>query len=886
MTLLWLRGLIARRGGRLLATALGVTIAVALLASLGAFFAASRATMTQRAVQSVAVDWQVEVQPHGNAAKVLAAVRAAPGTATALPVGFAATTGLRAITAGTTQLTGPGYVLGLPAGYISTFPTAIRPLTGSLSGVLVAQQTAANLHVGPGDTVRVGRAGMRPYRVTVAGVVDLPQIDSLFQKVGAPTQSQRTAPPDNVVLLPAGIFDHAYGSMAKTRPDLVRTQIHVLREHSLATDPSAAYTEAITAANNLEAATSGAGVVGNNLAAALDSARSDALYSQILFLFLGVPGALLAAALSAAVADAGAVRRRREQALLRSRGVKQASLLRLVEAEAAVVGVTGSALGLGAAAVIGWLNFGSASFGASTRSASLWGVTCFILGVAVALVVMVIPARRDIRDATVTGGLATVGRAARPRWMRYGIDAVLLACSLAVFWSTSRSTYTLVLAPEGVPAISVDYWAFAGPALLWLAFALLAWRLSDLILERGRPVVSRALTPAVGNLAPVVASAMSRQRRVITRSAVLVGLAVCFAISTATFNSTYRQQAEVDAQLTNGADVTVTESPGAAVPPGQAASLARVPGVQAVEPLQHRFAYVGADLQDLYGINPKTITRATSLQNAYFQGGSASTLLARLAARPDAILVSAETVNDYNLVLGDQLRLRLQSARTQRFVPVTFHYAGIVNEFPTAPKDSFLVANASYVTARTGSNAVGAFLVNTGGTNITTVAAAIGKVVGTSAQATTIYNARSLVGSSLTSVDLSGLTRLEVGFALVIAAAAGGLTTALGLTERRRTLAIAVALRASPRQLRSFSLGESAFVAVVGLLSGAAAGWGLTHMLVKVLSGVFDPPPSRLAYPWLYLAIVAATAAAAIMGATLLSTQRARTLAHSQLREL
>ena len=398
-------------------------------------------------------------------------------------------------------------------------------------------------------------------------------------------------------------------------------------------------------------------------------------------------------------------------------------------------------------------------------------------------------------------------------------------------------------------------------------------------------MVSRALTPAVGNLAPVVASAMSRQRRIITRSAVLVGLAVCFAISTASFNSTYRQQAEVDAQLTNGADVTVTESPGAPVRPAQAARLARAPGVQAVEPLQHRFAYVGADLQDLYGINPKR-SPGPRTPGRLLPGGTAASLLTRLAARPDAILVSAETVNNFHLVLGDQLRLRLQDASTQRYVPVTFHYAGIVNEFPTAPKDSFLVANASYIAATTGSNAVGAFLVNTGGTDTTTVASDISQVVGTSAQATTINNARSLVGSSLTSVDLSGLTRLELGFALVIAAAAGGLMTALGLTERRRTLAVAVALRASSRQLRSFSLGESAFVAAVGLLCGAAAGWGLSHMLVKVLTGVFDPPPSRLAYPWLYLAMVAASAVAAIIAATFVTTQRARTLAHIHLREL
>jgi len=51
---------------------------------------------------------------------------------------------------------------------------------------------------------------------------------------------------------------------------------------------------------------------------------------------------------------------------------------------------------------------------------------------------------------------------------------------------------------------------------------------------------------------------------------VLLALAVSFAISTAVFNATYHQQAEADARLTNGADVTVTEPPGTHVPPGAA----------------------------------------------------------------------------------------------------------------------------------------------------------------------------------------------------------------------------------------------------------------------------------------------------------------------------
>ncbi|MGI8577205.1 MAG: FtsX-like permease family protein [Nocardioidaceae bacterium] len=883
---LWLRGLLSRRWGRLAASAAGIALAVALLASLGTFLAASKATMTQRSADSIAVDWQVEVQREGNPANILAAVRRAPGTIKALPVGFADTPGFRATAGGTTQATGAGKVLGIPAGYQRTFPLAIRLLTGSSHGALVAQQTAANLHVAPGDTVTIARVGMPVVSVRVSGVVELPQADSLFQVVGAPPQSQLQAPPDNVLLLPAHTFASDFATLAKTRPDLVKTQVHVQRSHLLPADPSAAYTVVTSAAKNFEATVSGAALVGDNLGTVLGSAREDSLYSQILFLFLGTPGALLAAALTAAVAGAGATRRRREQALLRTRGSSRAQLLRVVVIEAALIGLIGAAAGLGIAALIGRLMFGSPMFGASTPSALVWAGVSVLVGLLVAGTTIVLPARRDLREATTMQGRGTAGRQRSPRWMRFGLDFVLLAASLAIFYATSRSKYSLVLAPEGVPTISVNYWAFLGPGLLWVSCALLTWRLADLVLDRGRVVMTRVLRPAAGNLSATVTSTMYRQRRVIIRSAVLVGLAISFAMSTATFNSTYRQQAEIDAQLTNGADVTVTESPGVVVPPSQAARFTEVSGVQAVSSLQHRFAYVGADLQDLFGIDTGSITQAVHLQDAYFQGASAAQVLSRLRKRPDGILVSAETVNDFQLSLGDRLRLRLQNGQTQRFRYVTFHYVGIVNEFPTAPKDSFLVANASYVAQQTGSDAVGSFLVNTGGQNTGQVAQQIQQLVGTSAQVTDVQTSRTLVGSSLTSVDLSGLTRVELAFALALVAAAGGLVTALGLNERRRTLAIATALGATARQLRGFTIGESAFVMLGGMFAGGLAGWGLSEMLVKVLTGVFDPPPAHLAFPWAYLVLVAACSVVAIAAAAVFTSYQARQRVYEQLREL
>ena len=880
VALIWLRGLVARRRARLLATAAGVALAVSLLASVGAFLSSTNTKMTDRAASRIPVDWQVQAAPGATPAQVIAKVRTQPGVIRALPVRFASTGGLSATTSGSTQTTGPGKVVGLPSGYARAFQGEARLLAGSRAGALLAQQTAANLHAKPGDLVRIGLGGHR-VAVRIAGVVDLPAADSLFQQVGAPVGAQPQAPPDNAVLLPLSLFDRAIRGVPVT------TQVHAKLSHRLPGSPSAAFTQVSGDARNLETRLAGAGLVGDNLGSALDKARSDALYAQLLFLFLGVPGAILAALVTASVASAGADRRRRELALLRTRGASTRRLTRVALAETALAGGLGVAVGLAAALAIGAAAFGTASFGAGTVSALLWGGGAALAGLATAAGAIALPARRDARRLTVAGQRRQLTRAERsPRWARYGLDFIALAGAAVVYCQASRNGYQLVLAPEGVPQVSVNWYALLAPVLAWVGAGLLAYRVTFALLGRGRAPLASALRPLAGELSSTVAATMSRQRPLLARAVALLALTAAFAASTAVFNSTYRQQAEVDARLTNGADVTVTESPGADVGPGAIARLQQVRGVHSVEPLQHRFAYVGSDLQDLYGVRPSTIGAAGKLQNAWFDGGSAAGLMGQLASRPDSVLVSAETVRDFQLHPGDLLRLRLQDGRTKHFRTVPFHYAGVAKEFPTAPTDSFLVANASYVARATGSDAVGSFLVQTDGSGSGTVAARVRSAVGTSARVTDIQHQRRVVGSNLTAVELSGLTRVQLAFALVLAAAASGLALALGFRERRRTFLLATALGAKAHQLGAFVWGESLLVGVAGLTLGAVAATAISMMLVKVLTGVFDPPPDTLAVPWLYLAGVLGLTVTAIAaaGATTLRALRRPTV--EELREL
>src|SRR2546421_12056299 len=76
--LTWLSGLLKRRPIRLAGAVTGIAAAVALLGSLGAFFAASKAHMTRQATAGVIVDWQGQNGPAANLATAGHVIATAP----------------------------------------------------------------------------------------------------------------------------------------------------------------------------------------------------------------------------------------------------------------------------------------------------------------------------------------------------------------------------------------------------------------------------------------------------------------------------------------------------------------------------------------------------------------------------------------------------------------------------------------------------------------------------------------------------------------------------------------------------------------------------------------------------------------------------------------
>ena len=241
----------------------------------------------------------------------------------------------------------------------------------------------------------------------------------------------------------------------------------------------------------------------------------------------------------------------------------------------------------------------------------------------------------------------------------------------------------------------------------------------------------------------------------------------------------------------------------------------------------------------------------------------------------DGILVSAETVTDFQLKPGDKINLRLRKASDGAYHVVPFTFIGVVREFPTAPTDSFLVANADYISKQTGISTAETLLIKS---NIAPhdLAVAIAKALPatTPLKVSDVSEASHRIGSSLTAVDLRGLTKLELIFAVPLVAGALGLVFALGLAERRRNFAILLALGATPKQLGAFLWSEALVIYGIGVTAGLGIGGLLAWVLIKLMTHVFDPPPDSLAVPWHYLGLLALAGLIALAASVLLQLRK------------
>jgi putative ABC transport system permease protein len=461
-------------------------------------------------------------------------------------------------------------------------------------------------------------------------------------------------------------------------------------------------------------------------------------------------------------------------------------------------------------------------------------------------------------------GRQELQRTRAPLWQRLFLDVVALVGGVVIYVIAGGSGIHPVLNAEGNPTVTLALTSFVAPLLFWSGGTLLLLRVIGRLISRSG-WIARALQPVLGPGGLLAGRSLGARASAASRAIVVLALAVSFATSVLVFDATYRQQQRIDAELTLGADIKAVPTT-----PMTAADVAHLAGsgVAGATPFVDRVVYVGPEAQDLLAIDTTTLPAVAPLADSFFKDATAAAAIDALKARPDAILVSAETATDYSIVPGDRIRIRVPDA-SGNLRTIDFTMAGIALEFPTAPKDAFLVANLDYVASQTGNDRISFVLARSDG-DVGAATAAVTRRLGSGWQVSDLGSTTARLANSITSVDLSALVLLDIAFAVAIAAVGVTLFLLAGLAERRRELATLIAVGAEPRQVRSSILGETLVVGVAGIGAGLLSGVLVGMSLLQILAGVFDPPADAPAIPIVSIIaltgiVVAAVAAALVV---------------------
>jgi putative ABC transport system permease protein len=161
-----------------------------------------------------------------------------------------------------------------------------------------------------------------------------------------------------------------------------------------------------------------------------------------------------------------------------------------------------------------------------------------------------------------------------------------------------------------------------------------------------------------------------------------------------------------------------------------------------------------------------------------------------------------------------------------------------------------MVANLGYVLRATREDGPNVIFAKTSGDPAAVARRVSAAIAGRGARVTNIREQSAQTVSSITSVDLRGISRIESAFALALVAAAIALSVGVALVERRQEFATMAALGKTPGEIVAFVASELALVVGAAALLAALLGWLLAKMLVAMLQHAFDPPPDHLALPW------------------------------------
>jgi putative ABC transport system permease protein len=793
-------------------------------------------------------------------------------------------------------------VFAFDRAYLRHYPTA-RLVDGSLrpGGAVLSVEAAGTLRAMLGTRVEIRLPGRdQVLRLPVTGHSDLSRARPLFYSRESSRLEAFLYVPNSVVVDP-GTFRRvvlpAYRTATAARGDQLKSlpflEVDVrLRRADLHADPATALLQAKAVARSIQQIAPRQDYLIDNASNTLQVARDDAAAAKRMFVVLGLPGALLAAFLTAYAGGILAAAQRREQANLRIRGAHRGHLARMLVYRTGVIAGLGSGLGtvlglLSAVAVLG-TEAVSRTSPATLATTAVLVVTVGILCTGLALYAA---GRRTLRRE-IGSERSELALGEAPLWHRYRADLMLLA---AVAVATLVVLRTEAFAGEAGStyfgrAVDIPVRPVLVPLALWGAGALVAVRVflavgTRMPLPRGR----HSRGPVVGLLVRTV-----RRRTAAMGSAVLaLALVVAFGTSLAYFSASYASGKVADARFALGSDVRVTPSvlSRRPQPPGLSSEL-RVGAVTAVTAVVFATenAVLTSDLNEdrvsLAAVEPAGFRRVARPPDSAFTGASAADAMAALGAGRRTVLVDRATADDLGIRRGDGVVVLLARGTVhQSRVPV--HVVGFFTRLPGFPEGVNVVANLRDYHAATGLEGADFFLGRTADRGAAGLARAVDALrsgpgrhlpLRVDTSATTLDKDQ----TSLTALNIRGLMALDTFYTLLMAAAAIALFVFGLILQRRREYVTLRAQGMRTREVSALVVGEAAAVAAYATVVGVLVGSAMGYLLVQGLRPLFVLRPA-VTFPLADVAVLVAMVGAATIASGLGATALLRRLRPAEL---
>ncbi|MGZ8565582.1 MAG: FtsX-like permease family protein [Actinomycetota bacterium] len=766
---------------------------------------------------------------------------------------------------------------------------------------LLSAEAGEALAAVTGATVELDLPSRRsPLSLPVSGVVDLARARSLFSSRNSTKLEDFLYVPDVVVVTPSTFrdeivpaFDAARASVGSVIKSFPVQELDVLVDRArLQADPGTALAQTKRISRAIDRIGPGQDYLIDNISNTLAVARDDAAVGKRMFLFLGVPGLLMAVFLAAYAVGILASAQRREQANLRVRGAHRGHLRRIAVYKALAFAGAGSILGiaLGLGSVMAILGR-TVLLHASRRELVISALVVVGVGATLTTLALYIPARRSV-SREINEERRQMHVAQVPAWRRLHLDFVLLAAAgiagivalrTGAFDPPSGSVYSGV-------AISVPSRLLLAPLMVWVGGLLLCVRLFLAVASR-LPMRSSDQFGSV--IHGVLSRSLRRRSWALATGIIGLGLVVGFGTSLAMFSATYDATKAADSRLFVGSDLRITPSV-LSTSPRRASDGSRltVAGVSAVTPVVfdlENSVLIGPFNQaraNLAAIDPVSFAGVAPLPDPFFVDRSAAGALAALEADPRGLMVDAETAEDLSVDAGDTVEVIL-ALGAERETQERFRVVGLFERFPGFPQGANLVVNLGRYEEATGRQRVDFFLAEVtddSRAGLTRAIAALrsGPGVSDPIHIDSSETALDTDQSSLTALNIVGLVRLDSFYVLLMSVATIAIFVFGLMLQRRREYVTLRAFGLHVRELQAMVLAEAALVAVCGLIAGILVGSGVAYLLVFTLRALFILDPT-VTFPVGHVVMLAVLVLAATLVAGLAATQVLRQLRPTEI---